>query len=526
MMAKNIDSSQIREYLDYVGESSLDDPKGKQLDFIFRNERFALLQGPPGTGKSLTLAHALLAKGFSLIKTRGAISSLLIAPSNNAVDTTMKKVSEFISILEAETEMTGFQNLQLKRMTSQEIHAPLNSRIECINYNEDIDKLEKLKNIISTQTHFSITGEENSWPVRQNSYFIFATPNGAYKTIKKIFDGGAKSCFDLLAIDEASMMTMPNFLMASASTTNSAQILISGDHRQMPPVQKHDWDYEDRRTIREILPFLSVMDFFRLLSKNDSFGRGEGFSEVELIEKQDIPIDRLEITYRCHSELADILRELIYKQDEISFRAKESQNKTIDLANCDVNQAIRAIIDPTSPVVLILHQERESQQSNTFELAIIEEIMKGISPGEEIGVVTPHNAQRGRLLNGLPDNRNLDIDTIERFQGEEKDVIIFSATESDPDYIRKASEFIHSPNRLNVAISRMKKKLIILASESLFEFVPKDNDEYEDVLFWKKLLKEVKDRANNRPRWKGKISELLEEDDLNFTNDFLEVYTT
>jgi len=523
MMSSNI-SADINEYLNYVKESSLKDPKEKQIDYIARQSRFSLLQGPPGTGKSLTLSHALLGKGYSIINNRGFARSLMIAPSNNAVDTTMEKVSEFKSCLENETSITSFRNLQLIRVTTQEVNQIPDSHIEYINYHEDTDRLEELKNILSGQMDFSIVG--NDWSSGQSSYFIFATPNGAYKTIKKIFDEGTRPCFDLLAIDESSMMTMPNFLMASASTTSSAQILISGDHRQMPPVQKHNWDYEDRRTIQEILPFLSVMDFFRLLSQYDSFGHEDDFREVQLMEEQDIPIDRLEITYRCHSELADILKELIYKQDNISYRAEEGRDKTIELSSENVTQGIYTITNPDSPVVLILHQERESQQSNPFELAIIKEIIKCISTIEEIGVVTPHNAQRGRLLNELPTDRDIHIDTIERFQGGECDVIVFSATESDPDYIRKASEFIHSPNRLNVAISRMKKKLIILASESLFDFVPTDEDEYENVLFWKKLLREVKRRTDNEPIWKGTVYELLGDNNIDIPNDFLEVFCT
>ena len=87
------------------------------------------------------------------------------------------------------------------------------------------------------------------------------------------------------------------------------------------------------------------------------------------------------------------------------------------------------------------------------------------APSDSVGVITPHNAQKGLLKNMLSEGfKDTRVDTVERYQGGEADFIIISSTVSDPDYVRSESEFLLNLNRINVAISRMKKKIVIVAS--------------------------------------------------------------
>jgi uncharacterized protein len=125
----------------------------------------------------------------------------------------------------------------------------------------------------------------------------------------------------------------------------------------------------------------------------------------------------------------------------------------------------------------------------------------------DVGVVTPHNAQKGRLVESIGDC--VTADTVERFQGGERDVMFISATASDPDYVRSEAEFLLNPNRLNVAMSRMKKKLVIVASESVFRMTPLDADEFDQTLIWKRLYDalDVTDEAPETLGWEGTIGE-------------------
>lgn len=121
--------------------------------------------------------------------------------------------------------------------------------------------------------------------------------------------------------------------------------------------------------------------------------------------------------------------------------------------------------------------------------------------------MTPHNAQKGRLIESL--GSRVTADTVERFEGGERDVMFISATVSDPDYVRGEADFLLNPNRLNVAMSRMKKKLVIIASESVFRVAPANADEFDQTLIWKRLYDalEVTDEEPSALAWEGRISE-------------------
>jgi superfamily I DNA and/or RNA helicase len=62
------------------------------------------------------------------------------------------------------------------------------------------------------------------------------------------------------------------------------------------------------------------------------------------------------------------------------------------------------------------------------------------------------------------------IDTVERLQGAERDIVLFSVTTSDPDYLD--SLFLNNPNRFNVAITRARHKLVVVGSAAFFTQVP------------------------------------------------------
>src|SRR4029078_11968483 len=91
------------------------------------------------------------------------------------------------------------------------------------------------------------------------------TPGGAYQMLKKkwpknIFGHGL--C-DLLVLDEASQMNLPEAAMAALALKPAPRLVVVGDHRQMPPIVKHDWDRETRRTFRQYQVYESLFDTLR-----------------------------------------------------------------------------------------------------------------------------------------------------------------------------------------------------------------------------------------------------------------------
>jgi hypothetical protein len=102
-----------------------------------------------------------------------------------------------------------------------------------------------------------------------------------------------------------------------------------------------------------------------------------------------------------------------------------------------------------------------------------------------VGIVTPHRAQQALIVRRLQEQvggggeesliRDA-VDTVERFQGQQRDVIIGSYAVSDPDMIEDEDEFLHGLNRFNVMQSRARAKVIVLLSEELIRHLSSELD--------------------------------------------------
>jgi uncharacterized protein len=85
---------------------------------------------------------------------------------------------------------------------------------------------------------------------------------------------------------------------------------------------------------------------------------------------------------------------------------------------------------------------------------------------EDILIVAPFNAQVADLTARMPD---VQIGTVDKFQGQEAPVVIYSLTTSSPEDAPRGMEFLYSLNRLNVATSRAMSNVILVGSPRLFE---------------------------------------------------------
>jgi superfamily I DNA and/or RNA helicase len=124
------------------------------------------------------------------------------------------------------------------------------------------------------------------------------------------------------------------------------------------------------------------------------------------------------------------------------------------------------ILDPEKPAVFVHVNGREQAEGrsrwNSEEVEVAKAIVRrllelGVAK-EGIGVITPYRAQRSRLGERL--GEGIEVATVDAFQGREKDVIVFSATATEASSVC----FAESKRRLNVAFTRARKKLIVLAN--------------------------------------------------------------
>lgn len=112
---------------------------------------------------------------------------------------------------------------------------------------------------------------------------------------------------------------------------------------------------------------------------------------------------------------------------------------------------------------------------------------------EQIGIISPHRLQNNTIFaalkEALPFSVKLPrIDTVERMQGSEFDIVIFSATVSDKDMIH--NPFLKDYRRFNVALTRARKKFILVASSLFFQSFPQTEKELIAQIPFENLVRE------------------------------------
>ena len=284
-------------------------------------------------------------------------------------------------------------------------------------------------------------------------------------------------------LDEASQMNLPEAIMAALPMKADAPLIVVGDHRQMPPIVKHDWDRETRRTFRQYQVYESLFDTLR--SQNPPMIR---FAEI--------------VPAPCGDGRVPAAGGLPARRHRLPLE----EDATCCWRITTQDDLVAAVLQPDYPLVVVTHDEADSQVRNPFEQALIEPILRaladparhGLDAVDGLGIVVPHRAQRAALQQAFPELCVIDptsglpvrsaIDTVERFQGGERTVIMVSATESDRAYLLASSTFLLDPRRLTVAVSRAKRKMILVASRSIFSLFSPEEDVFANALLWKNLL--------------------------------------
>jgi len=166
---------------------------------------------------------------------------------------------------------------------------------------------------------------------------------------------------------------------------------------------------------------------------------------------------------------------------------------------------IDRLIDPDRPVTLAIMDHRGHRQEYEPEADIIARIACrmithfAVQP-QQMALISPHRAQNNLISARLSDliegtDHELPlIDTVERVQGAERDVIIFGFTTSDRDSMM--SRFLNNPNRFNVVMTRARKKLIVIGSQSFFSAIPDRENDLGNNACFKEFYGHCKERGS------------------------------
>ena len=472
-------------YISYIDEN-LNDSQKKAIENALSCENFFLIHGPFGTGKTRTLVELISQE------TRQGHKVLATAESNAAVDNILERLME-------NRKLTLTRLGHPQRVSKHNITQTLAYKVENHKLNRKIKKIhKKIENLIEKRKvhtkptpqyrrgygdydilHMASKGKggrgissdkmksmakwiEINQEIDEAHDEIKRIEN---KMIKDIIDSSdvilatnsssalesiARVKFDVAIIDEASQATIPSVLIPIAK---AHRFILAGDHKQLPPTIISDRAGDLSKTLFE-----------------------------ELIRMYPFKSQLLNIQYRMNRLLMKFPNEEFYNNGLKSDSSVDSINVK-DILDSGNDEEALLFID-TSDVDD--NHERHLKDSKSIVNEIEAEIAVRIandylSDGvneDAIGIISPYADQ----VKIIQDMTPVEVKTVDGFQGREKEIIIISTVRSNE---HGNIGFLSDLRRLNVAITRAKRKLIIIGNKDtlihnptyarLIEFVENEN---------------------------------------------------
>lgn len=256
--------------------------------------------------------------------------------------------------------------------------------------------------------------------------------------------------FDLVVVDEAGQLDEPSTLGPLAL---APKFVLGGDHLQLPPVVQ------------------ARPEEFRLGADP---GLEQSLFERLVISSDKMHVSALGIQYRMNREVQEIPSRLFYDGGLTPSPDAAGRRLNIDPGVSD-DPVVAGIIDPALPVVFVDVPGTEGGKARPEEAMVVCRILESLHtcgvPTAEVGVITPYRAQqaliRKLLAQRRPDMPHLSVDTVDRFQGGEREVILVSLARSDG-----VTSFLADRKRLNVSLSRARSKLILIGHGTVLEEHP------------------------------------------------------
>jgi len=429
----------------------------------------AIIHGPPGTGKTTTLVAALK----ELIK--GEKPVLLCAPSNTAADLLTEKIAlqgmKVVrignlsrideSILEHTPEGILAKHPEMKRVKTIKKQVDEYRRMAS-KYKRKFGRDEREQRNLLLKEAKSLAREaidiENSLveAIINNADAITCTLVGSMN--KFIIDKE----FHTVIIDEAAQALEPSTWIP---ITKAQKVILSGDPFQLPPTVK-------------------------------SYEAQKGGLNITLIEKciQRLPeVSLLTTQYRMHEDIMGFSNHYFYKGNLLAHSSVKTHSlgietgflpvEFIDTAGCSfdekTNPESRSIFNPAEFQILYKHLENlaHNKESN-FSVGII-------SPyREQVVYMEEQFKNTGDEFSHL----QIDINTIDSFQGQERDVIYISLVRSND---KGEIGFLSDYRRINVSMTRARKKLVMIG----------DSGTLGSHGFYNELLEYIEHNGSYRTAW-------------------------
>lgn len=426
--------------VDILGET-LSISQGKALKNALAARDFALIQGPPGTGKTSRVLTYLLAHLFRHTNER----IVILAFTNKAVEKIIEELGNY------NARHKGGKEIDFIHLASAFNKSPnsLPAQAKGKRFSEIRRLLFETRVFIGTIASFQ--GQQNLIP---NSLTL-----------------------DTLIIDEASQLVEPQ---VAGIVSRFSRFVMIGDHNQLPAVtiQRKLKMIVDNPELKKIgVENLSTSFFERLwkqAKRKAVNGNETGWEKATVM---------LQEHFRMHQDIAALVNP--YYNNALTVGKKVEQTQKLEPK--DTGDKFHNFLQQNR--IIFFESPLGQDKSHPVEAKRVAITLKALrtiygkrfKPGKSVGIITPWRAQINtirRELKGIKEFESVTVDTVERFQGSQRNTILISLATSDPVYLgilgslAKNEYEVEVDRKLNVSVSRAEDRLILFGESATLETSP------------------------------------------------------
>jgi ATP-dependent RNA/DNA helicase IGHMBP2 len=426
--------------------TTLNDSQQQALKRVLEAQDVAIIHGPPGTGKTTTLVQAIK----QTVKIERQV--LVCAPSNAAVDLLVEKLSE-----------QGLNVVRIghpARVTEQSLSKTLDARIANHDHFKELRALRKKMEQVRSKAfkfkrNFGYAERQERSLLRQEAKALkadadvleFYIINDILNTSDVVACTLVGSSHPMLRgrryksvfIDEAAQALEPACWIP---ILRAERVVLAGDHQQLPPTIK---------SVEAAREGLAKTLFEKCIARHP-----QSASMLQVQYRMNESIMQFSSDYFYHGGL--IADESVKHHTVINLPPVDF----IDTAGCGYNET-------QDPETLSRYNEEEARVLITQLEKLIQTV--GIEDWSfTLGIITPYSAQVERLTKLAEASEELSavdryvtINTVDAFQGQERDIIAISFVRSND---KGEIGFLGDIRRTNVAMTRAKKKLIMVGDSA------------------------------------------------------------
>lgn len=429
---------------DWTPLSRLDESQQMAVSHAMSAEHLAIIHGPPGTGKTTTVVELIRQS------VRRGERVLACAASNLAVDNLFER------LLAAGEKVIriGHPARVLPQLREHTLDLQVESHPDLKLAREWIKQAWVLRRQASKFTRSAPAAGSRRDARDEARKLLQDAKELEARLVKYLLDSAQIICatltglnddlledrqFDLAVIDEAAQSTEPPCWIP---LLRSRRLVLAGDHCQLPPT---------------------------IISPE---AKRQGF-HVTLMEKLvkrygDVVSRRLTTQYRMHDQIMQFSSDQFY-EGQLTGAASVRAHLLTDLpgvTSTELTQTPVSFFDTAGSHCEEQTEAEGSSLENAGEAEFVagqvsELIAAGVHP-EDIAVITPYSAQARRLRELIADSL-VEVDTVDGFQGREKEAVVISLVRSNT---QGELGFLTDTRRMNVALTRARRKLIVFGDSA------------------------------------------------------------